>query len=143
MLASMPPMETLRPLSRDNLVRHPSAEDLDAARQLVSSARGGREHSADQLRESNRVKSDDWAAVNRREPPTEMDLRPDGRSDDTGDRFAASTANGALASKRSPKSQAKDASFLGHSCRFVIISFLTGARNYYCRAGNITYVTNI
>ncbi|KAJ9360657.1 transcriptional regulator family: GATA type zinc finger [Paecilomyces variotii] len=113
MLASMPPMETLRPRSRtDNLVRRPSAEDLDAARQLVSSARGGREHSADPQREGSYVKSDDWAAVNKRDPPIEMDLRPDGTRDDA----AAHTANGSSATRRSPKSQAKDASFLGHSC---------------------------
>ncbi|GAD98205.1 GATA factor SREP [Paecilomyces variotii No. 5] len=113
MLASMPPMETLRPMSRtDNLVRQPSAEDLDAARQLVSSARGGREHSADQQREGSYVKSDDWAAINKRDPPMEMDLRPDDKSDDA----ATNSTNGSSVMRRSPKSQAKEASFLGHSC---------------------------
>ncbi|KAL4889460.1 hypothetical protein BDV59DRAFT_118310 [Aspergillus ambiguus] len=46
MLASLPQMETVRSLPRnpDAVSRHPSAEDLDAAQQLISSAQAGREH---------------------------------------------------------------------------------------------------
>lgn len=49
MLASIPQMDPVRSIPRnsDVLSRHPSAEDLDAAQQLISSATAGREHQVD------------------------------------------------------------------------------------------------
>ncbi|KAL1997818.1 hypothetical protein VTN02DRAFT_691 [Thermoascus thermophilus] len=118
MLASVPQMETLRPLSRstDTLMRQPSAEDLDAAQQLVSSARGGREHMVDYQREGSGAADDDRDAVRRHDPSRggEMDTVPDGRRQDQPD--PPPSSNGTAGVKRSPKSQGKDASFLGHSC---------------------------
>lgn len=49
MLASLPQMDSARSIPRnpDVLTRHPSAEDLDAAQQLICSAQAGREHPVD------------------------------------------------------------------------------------------------
>ena len=75
-------------------MRQPSAEDLDAAQQLISSAQAGREHLADHYREDSMVqgsgqpRSDRWIGHGHSEVPE----------------------------KTSPKSQ-KDTTFLGHSCR--------------------------
>ncbi|KAJ5337700.1 hypothetical protein N7452_004428 [Penicillium brevicompactum] len=87
-------MEALHSLPRNPEVpmRQPSAEDLDAAQQLISSAQAGREHLADHYREdqinqgSGQPGSDRW--VGHSEIPVD---------------------------KSSPKSQ-KDTAFLGHSC---------------------------
>ncbi|CAG8280587.1 unnamed protein product [Penicillium nalgiovense] len=94
MLASIPQMEALHTLPRNQVVpmRQPSAEDLDAAQQLISSAQAGREHLADHYREDGMVQrsgqpgSNQWNGHN--EIPSE---------------------------KTSPGSQ-KDTTFLGHSC---------------------------
>lgn len=82
------------PRNPDVLSRHPSAEDLDAAQQLISSAQAGREHMVDRPWEDNQ---------NGR--PVEVAESVHSES---------SVAN----DKSSPKSQ-KDSSFLGHSCRYV------------------------
>jgi hypothetical protein len=95
MLASIPQMEGLHSLPRNQVVpmRQPSAEDLDAAQQLISSAQAGREHLADHYREDGMVQrsgppgSNQWNGHN--ETPSE---------------------------KTSPSSN-KDTTFLGHSCR--------------------------
>lgn len=109
MLASISQMESARPVSglSDNLPPQPSAEDLDAAQQLISSAQAGREH-LDRRRDDIK--------------PTETESLHNGH-DENG------TANGPLnsQSEHSPngteeqgtqKSQ-RDTSFLGHSCRLV------------------------
>lgn len=120
MLASVSQMETLRPLSRstDTLMRQPSAEDLDAAQQLVSSARGGRDHMVDYQREGSGARdSNDRDSAQQRDSRGEMDTAADGRRQDQTD---APATNGTASTKRpSPKSQSRDTSFLGHSCRLV------------------------
>jgi hypothetical protein len=85
-------------------MRQPSAEDLDAAQQLISSAQAGREHLGEHYREdpmsqgSGQPGSDRWSGHGHGEIP---------------------------ADKTSPKSQ-KDTTFLGHSCRLVLIlNYLT------------------
>ncbi|KAJ5713437.1 uncharacterized protein N7483_010618 [Penicillium malachiteum] len=94
MLASLP-METVRSFARDPgaQTRQPSAEDLDAAQQLISSAQAGREHLAEHYGES--------AIKMSGSPPPHSGSGLTGLSDDQG--------------KVSPRAQ-KDTSFLGHSC---------------------------
>lgn len=103
MLASNPPMETVRSFPRDPNApsRHPSAEDLDAAQQLISSAQAGRERLA-QYGNSTSIKVSGSPPPNHHGPPSAGQLsdgRPNGHRD-----------------RSSPKAQ-KDTSFLGHSCR--------------------------
>ncbi|KAL4802353.1 hypothetical protein BDV18DRAFT_65497 [Aspergillus unguis] len=106
MLASLPHMETLRslPHKADVVSRHPSAEDLDAAQQLISSAQAGREHSVDQHYTDDGPRNAEGGA-----PQSHHD----------GDypivQTSETAANGHIIEKTSPKSQ-KDTSFLGHSC---------------------------
>lgn len=107
MLASIPQMDRSLPQIPDGLARQASAEDLDAAQQLISSAQAGREHLGDRHRdESART--------------AEMGSVHDAN-------YADNAVNGSATSwpeasddiageKTSPKSQ-KDTSFLGHSCR--------------------------
>ncbi|KAJ5091896.1 hypothetical protein NUU61_006766 [Penicillium alfredii] len=102
MLASISQMETARSFPAPNgPMRHPSAEDLDAAQQLISSAQAGREHLADHLREDPGMKAS--SDVPGRVPGASPDRWVDGR------------AGGTPVDKTSPRSQ-KDTSFLGHSC---------------------------
>lgn len=109
MLASIPHMETLRSVPRnpDVVARHPSAEDLDAAQQLISSAQGGREHPLDRhYTDNGSRKSEAGAPQSHHEgeyPIVQTSETP---------------TNGHHVEKTSPKSQ-KDTSFLGHSCRLV------------------------
>ncbi|KAL4758302.1 siderophore transcription factor SreA [Aspergillus foveolatus] len=106
MLASIPHMETLRSLPRnpDVVARHPSAEDLDAAQQLISSAQAGREHPLDRHYTDNESRKSEAGAP---------------QSHHEGDYPIVQTSetptNGHHVEKTSPKSQ-KDTSFLGHSC---------------------------
>ncbi|PKX97405.1 siderophore transcription factor SreA [Aspergillus novofumigatus IBT 16806] len=103
MLASVPQMDSVRSLPRnpDVVTRHPSAEDLDAAQQLISSAQAGREHTADRHRDEKgtaparyqmetSMNGQLWSELQRTAPPAEK-------------------------TSTSPKAQ-KDTSFLGHSC---------------------------
>ncbi|KAL4947394.1 hypothetical protein BDW69DRAFT_117654 [Aspergillus filifer] len=105
MLASLPHMETLRSLPRnpDAVVRHPSAEDLDAAQQLISSAQAGREHPLDRHYTDDGVRNFEAGSSH---------------SHHEGDypiiQTSETVANGHMIEKTSPKS--KDTSFLGHSC---------------------------
>ncbi|KAJ5165829.1 GATA transcription factor [Penicillium capsulatum] len=103
MLASIP-MESVRSFPRNPSapLRHPSAEDLDAAQQLISSAQAGREHSVDQYGDHPHVKTSGSPSPNYGPGPTSGPLteaRPDGHPHE----------------RTSPKGQ-KDTSFLGHSC---------------------------
>lgn len=109
MLASISHMETLRSLPRnpDVVARHPSAEDLDAAQQLISSAQAGREHPLD------RHYTDDGSR-NIESGASQSNHEEDYPVVQTSE----TTADGHIIDKTSPKSQ-KDTSFLGHSCRFV------------------------
>lgn len=111
MLASIPQMETVRSLPQisGGIARHPSAEDLDAAQQLISSAQAGREHLRDHSNDEN-VRSAEMESV--RDPNY-----PNNAHD--GSEWPEASHNDMPAMKTSPKSQ-KDTSFLGHSCRLVI-----------------------
>lgn len=95
----MDPMRSI-PRNPDVLTRHPSAEDLDAAQQLISSATAGREHPVDHA----------WGGSQSEKPF------------DAGDNIKVEMASiGAADKSSSPRSQ-KDSSFLGHSCRLVYVS---------------------
>ncbi|KAL4919814.1 hypothetical protein BDW62DRAFT_34257 [Aspergillus aurantiobrunneus] len=106
MLASISHMDTLRSLPRnpDVVTRHPSAEDLDAAQQLISSAQAGREHPLDRhYTDEGPRKHEAGASPNHHE------------GDYPVVQTSETAANGHHYEKSSPKSQ-KDTSFLGHSC---------------------------
>ncbi|KAJ5619973.1 hypothetical protein N7510_003957 [Penicillium lagena] len=85
-------METVHSFPRNPNVpmRQPSAEDLDAAQQLISSAQAGRDHSD--------------------APPQHHDAG-----------WAHVPPDGTPGERTSPRIQ-KDTSFLGHSCRYVVVS---------------------
>lgn len=102
MLASIPQMETVRsfPQNPSGPMREPSAEDLDAAQQLISSAQAGREHLAHHYGDGPGLKQSGTPPPNRGPVPGQL---ADGRADGPRD-------------KTSPRDQ-KDTSFLGHSCR--------------------------
>lgn len=101
-------MESLRslPHKSDVVSRHPSAEDLDAAQQLISSAQAGREHSVDQHY------SDDGSRMAEAGGPQSF------HEDYPVVQTSETAANGHAVERTSPRSQ-KDTSFLGHSCRCV------------------------
>lgn len=101
MLASIPQMETVRsfPQSSAGSMRQPSAEDLDAAQQLISSAQAGREHLAHHYADGPGIKHPGNPSPHHGAPSGQWDGRTDGTRD-----------------KISPRPQ-KDTSFLGHSCR--------------------------
>ncbi|KAJ5900966.1 GATA factor SREP [Penicillium subrubescens] len=103
MLASIPPMETVRSFPRDPSApsRHPSAEDLDAAQQLISSAQAGREHLA-QYGNGPGIKVSGSPPPNHHGPPSAPGQLTEGHVNGHRD-------------GTSPKAQ-KDTSFLGHSC---------------------------
>lgn len=102
MLASIPQMETVRSFPQNSAgpMRQPSAEDLDAAQQLISSAQAGREHLAQHYGDGSRIEhSGSPSPYNGPAPGQLAHGRADGGRD-----------------KASPRPQ-KDTSFLGHSCR--------------------------
>lgn len=121
-LASMPQMETLSAMSTtsETIMRQPSAEDLDAARQLVSSARGGRDRGSDLPSEMQESRDEDWEVINGSDTGSKME----GLQECTVNMPRGPTEAAALdrvpASKQSPKSQSKEPIFLGHSCRCVL-----------------------
>lgn len=120
MLASISQMETVRsfPGTSGGSMRQPSAEDLDAAQQLISSAQAGREHLARQYGDSTPIKGAATPPPNG--PPSASEYLADGRAD--------SLPQG----KTSPKSQ-KDTSFLGHSCRYVFSSITNSIAQRVCQ----------
>ncbi|KAL4968719.1 siderophore transcription factor SreA [Aspergillus stella-maris] len=105
MLASLPHMETLRshPRNPDAVVRHPSAEDLDAAQQLISSAQAGREHPLDRHYTDDGVRSFEAGSSHNHHEGDYPIIQT-----------SETVANGHMIERTSPKS--KDTSFLGHSC---------------------------
>ncbi|KAJ5587227.1 GATA transcription factor sreP-Penicillium chrysogenum [Penicillium hispanicum] len=104
MLASIPQMETVRSFpGNPGPIRHPSAEDLDAAQQLVSSAQAGREHLAEQYGDGPRMK------VSGSPTPT-YGPGPASAS------FVDAASDSQPRDKMSPRGGHKDTSFLGHSC---------------------------
>ncbi|KAF7116849.1 hypothetical protein CNMCM5793_005430 [Aspergillus hiratsukae] len=98
-------MDSVRSLPRnpDVVTRHPSAEDLDAAQQLISSAQAGREHTADRHRDENGTAPARYG----------METTVNGSAQRWSE--VQRTAPQAEKTSTSPKAQ-KDTSFLGHSC---------------------------
>lgn len=102
------------PQSTDNMMRDPSAEDLDAAHQLVSSARGGRENVTDFRSETQEdgtegtSENGNGANLNK-----ERNIQPRPHPESTDEESRPDL------SKRSPKSRSKEQVFLGHSCVYV------------------------
>ena len=95
MLASILQMDAAHSLPRnpDSLMTNrPSAEDLDAAHQLISSSQAGREHSTERSRDDG------------------VDIDDQGPKGSGGEVSAGE--------KALPKTQS-DASLFSHSCRFV------------------------
>ncbi|KAI9376412.1 hypothetical protein BJX61DRAFT_394746 [Aspergillus egyptiacus] len=109
MLASISHMETLRSIPRnpDVVTRHPSAEDLDAAQQLISSAQAGREHPLDRHHLNDGARKTETNAGHSHYELEQYVERPVVLSSETAE-------DGHIPEKTSPKS--KDTSFLGHSC---------------------------
>lgn len=103
MLASISQMETVRsfPQNTNSPMRHPSAEDLDAAQQLISSAQAGREHLARHYGDGHGIKQSG-------SPPPDSGSASGQLTDERADRGQ---------DRASPRAQ-KDTSFLGHSCRY-------------------------
>lgn len=128
LLASRPHTEDTRSPTKcaDILMRHPSAEDLDAAHQLVSSARGGRDNTVnfhsdrqemagkalDNIHEDARRNMDSPSKTGH-EAPAEQ------RQDQASVESGGNPIDRPVSSKQSPKAQSKEPVFTGHSCRFV------------------------
>ncbi|PGH26929.1 hypothetical protein AJ80_01310 [Polytolypa hystricis UAMH7299] len=102
----------------DTLMRHPSAEDLDAAHQLVSSARAGRDHGAERV--ESRIGSDDGRDfTNSGDVNMRMDLSQDSYQSQNRNQWEqamSTTSEDPSVSGRSPKSQGRDSVFPGHQC---------------------------
>lgn len=91
---------------KDSLLRQPSAEDLDAAHQLVSSARGERHGSQSVTHESHTGEPS----------PDQSYLRRTSPGQDTTDVMRMSGE---------PSEQTEDASGLGQMCRYVKLPMLS------------------
>jgi hypothetical protein len=92
-------------------MRHPSAEDLDAARQLVSSARGGRDHGSADWDSSVRGNGQD---VRDTDGDTQMELAPPDESRHYQQERTASPAQPQLLQPGK-----ESGSSFGHSCVYV------------------------
>ena len=118
-------MNTLKPISQsaEHLLRHPSAEDLDAAHQLVSSARGARERAVEFQRENQANSNDeDWDMVDGSDADGKTELTSGASTTERQGHLEAPPSNISAVGpqQRSPKSPSRDAAFLGHSCRLVL-----------------------
>lgn len=88
-----------------------SAEDLDAAQQLISSARGMRPILAFPQQDKVLPGNEDWQSANKSNMSDEMDMRPDQSNSDVDHTMSRGP-------QRSPKMPSgRDTAFLGHSCR--------------------------
>lgn len=114
-------MDTLKrlPTGPNTSTRHPSAEDLDAAHQLVSSARGGRDRGADSRPEGRGSGPDNGESLS---SSSNMDLSPgsgilgyDQHHHPQG-QSPSPVSNRSTSSRLSPNPQAKDSNPFGHSC---------------------------
>ncbi|KAL1959181.1 hypothetical protein VTO42DRAFT_2686 [Malbranchea cinnamomea] len=95
-------------------MRHPSAEDLDAARQLVSSARGGRDHGTELRPETlgNRPENGNPnMEQNAHIPNRDQRQLPQEQPSSPASNMAAPPPP-----RLSPKPQSKDSNPFGHSC---------------------------
>ncbi|WEW57694.1 GATA type transcriptional activator of nitrogen-regulated proteins [Emydomyces testavorans] len=95
------------PHATDSMMRHPSAEDLDAAHQLVSSARGRRDQVAEFGSLVTGMRSDGASGNSQNEAGSSSEHQGLAESNDE------SRPN---APRESPKIRGKDQVFLGHSC---------------------------
>ncbi|OJD26483.1 hypothetical protein ACJ73_02139 [Blastomyces percursus] len=125
LLASRPHTEDTRSPTKSTGIpmRQPSAEDLDAAHQLVSSARGGRDNTInfrsdrqemagnvlDNIQE-NAARKMDSQLQNGHQAPVEQ------RQDLAPAESGANPIDRPVLSKQSPKPQSKEPVFTGHSC---------------------------
>lgn len=107
--------------SSDSLMRHPSAEDLDAAHQLVSSARAGRNHGVDSRSERQDYRSDSQESTTAESSRSKMDWSQEGYSGQPrskSDENDPGAPNQQTFLKPSSKSQTQETAFPGHSCRY-------------------------
>ncbi|EER24246.1 Putative electron transfer flavoprotein subunit [Coccidioides posadasii str. Silveira] len=102
------------PPSTNSMMRHPSAEDLDAAHQLVSSARGARDQAADPSSSGAGVRSDGGEMLNLSDTENPQNRASPGRENQMP--MESNDENRPNASRQSPKSRGKEQVFLGHSC---------------------------
>ncbi|OAX77944.1 hypothetical protein ACJ72_07752 [Emergomyces africanus] len=125
LLASRPYTEDTRSPtnSADILMRHPSAEDLDAAHQLVSSARGGRDNAVnfrpdrpemagkvlENVQADARSKVDSSSQNGRQSPVEQSQNQMPAES-------GGYPTDSPAPSKQSPTTQSKEPVFTGHSC---------------------------
>lgn len=92
-------------------VSAPSAEDMDAAQQLISSSRGMRPVLSLSDQDNVPMKSENWQSANKNNMLDAMDTTPD-RTSEAGEKGHPSTGP-----QRSPKPPGgRDTVFLGHSC---------------------------
>lgn len=120
----MPQMNSLKPMSQsENLLRHPSAEDLDAAHQLVSSARGARERAVEIQREREGGSKEDIEMGDGSDGDGNEELTSAASvTERQGQMETLETSNSQVGPQhRAPRSPGRDAAFLGHSCRFVVL----------------------
>ncbi|ODH49856.1 hypothetical protein GX48_04085 [Paracoccidioides brasiliensis] len=123
LLVTRPLMEDTRSHSEssDTLMRHPSAEDLDAAHQLVSSARGGRDSGVNIMPDRQDM-AKPLESVQEDTTTNTMDSSQKGyqgateQPQDQPSPVSSSTTNGPLLLKLSPKAPIKESVFTGHSC---------------------------
>lgn len=105
-------------VSATNLERRPvptpSAEDLDAAQQFISSARGMRPILAFSNQDRLPMNGgEDWQTANKPKMSDAMDMTPD-RTSEAGD----TSRHTSMGQHQSPKpAGGRDTAFLGHSCR--------------------------
>ncbi|PGH05520.1 hypothetical protein GX51_02858 [Blastomyces parvus] len=125
LLASRPHTEGTRSPTKttDIPMRQPSAEDLDAAHQLVSSARGGRDNpikfhsdrkemagkALENIQEDAARNVDSHLQNGHETPGLQRQDQPPAES-------GLSPMDSSMPSKLSPKAQSKEAVFTGHSC---------------------------
>ncbi|OJD12492.1 hypothetical protein AJ78_06918 [Emergomyces pasteurianus Ep9510] len=126
LLASRPYTEGTRSPTNntDILMRHPSAEDLDAAHQLVSSARGGRDNSvsfrSDRQDMAGKALENIQGDARNNVDPSSPQNGHQSPAQKTQDQVPAESGgypiDSPAASKQSPKAQSKEPVFTGHSC---------------------------
>lgn len=126
-MLAMPQINSLKPMSpSENMLRHPSAEDLDAAHQLVSSARGARERAAaaETRRGGSQGSADEDVEMGDGDGDGNNELasgasKTEGQAQGQVEAPRDSNTQEASLRQKSPRSPGRDAAFLGHSCRFV------------------------
>lgn len=116
MLASIPQVESSQNLPRnpDNYTQQPSAEDLDAAQQLISSAQAGRGRPVDHSRDDSSARNADADGISQNGSTVHMEELKEEPKEEPREEPKEENAG----RKTSPRPM-RDASFLGHACRSV------------------------